>query len=344
MIVTFVSPSSKHPVGGVIAVFEFANALARRGHEVHLAHVPGFWGGIEHPRDLAWASFEPSIQHHVLASEDDPLPVADFAVSGNGSQPATSGLPLVLVQGRPTTLTQEHSVFEEPFPKICVSRWVVDLGREFGVPAEQLVHIPLGVDHDVFRVMVPMKERPQCISFRYASFPTRRSAVTLRAVERARVRFPALTVKAFGFEAPASIPEWMTFRQSVTWDDLAVEFYNASSIFVCTSEAEGFGLPSLEAMSCGCALVTVANGGSNEYAIDGETALVCASADPDEVTDRVMTLLGDDEFRIALAERGREYATRFRWDVAGEKLESFLEAYGTDPDAYQHVVERQLQP
>src|SRR6185295_14141998 len=101
--------------------------------------------------------------------------------------------------------------------------------------------------------------------------------------------------------------------------------YNRSRIFLCSSRVEGFGLPSIEAMACGAALVTTSNGGSDDYAIHGETALVC---EPDDITgmaDHIARLLRDDELRIRLARQGAEYVRRtFDWDVSAEKLETFL--------------------
>jgi glycosyltransferase involved in cell wall biosynthesis len=346
VIITFLSPSADHPVGGVIAVFEFANAMARRGDTVHLAHLPSFGLRVAGPDDIGWASFEPSVQHHFLDNVDERVfPPADFVLSGVASLPAAaSGLPLVFVMGDPTLLSTTGSVYGPPYPKICIARWLVDRGIELGVPAEQLVHIPLGVRHDIFRVVVPIAQRSEQVAIRYSGFPTKRSGLALRALAIARSRFPRVTVNAFGVSTPPVVlPEWVTFRESVSTDVLVRDIYNASSIYVCTSTTEGFGLPSLEAMACGCALVTVSNGGSDEFAIDGETALVCPSTEPEVVADRIMTLLADDDLRIGLAERGRQYAARFGWDIAGARLETFLRAYGADPSAYQRPVVGELQ-
>ncbi len=49
---------------------------------------------------------------------------------------------------------------------------------------------------------------------------------------------------------------------------------NISHIFISTSWWEGFGLPSLEAMACGCALILTDAGGVNEYAIANENCLM----------------------------------------------------------------------
>ncbi len=338
MIVTFLSPSSDHPVGGVIAVFEFANAFARLGHDVHLAHVPFLGLHARGLDDVAWSEFEPSIRHHFLDAVDvSVLPETDFLISAIHELPeGAPGLPLVFVMGQPKLLAGKggKDPYDEPCPKICIAKWLVDLGVERGIPRQQLAHVPLGIRHDIFRSVVPADQRQQQIAFRYSRFPTKHPEIALRTLELVHQQCPSVTVKAFGTPVPEHLPSWMTFGESVPTEALVHDFYNTSSIFLCTSSNEGFGMPSLEAMACGCALVTVANGGSREFAIDGETALVCDTIDADTIADRILALLRDDDLRIALAQRGREYAAQFTWDNAGKRLEAYLRDYGAAPSAF----------
>jgi glycosyltransferase involved in cell wall biosynthesis len=349
MILTFLSPSADHPVGGVLAIFEFANAMARRGHEAHVVHLPLLGFRVHGPDDIAWASFEPSVQHHFLDVFDDRLlPHADFVFSSTWPIEATRGQPVVFVMGDPKLVRVLGPVYEAAAPKICISKWLVKRGAESGVPPEQLVYVPLGVRHDIFRLDVPVDQRPKQVTIQWSRFPAKRSDIALRALEIARSRFPELTAMAFGRGGGTStpmrhLPDWVTLRESVSPEVLARDFYNASSIFLCTSMTEGFGNPSLESMACGCALVTTSNGGSDEYAIDGRTALICESNAPEVVADRIASLLADDEFRIGLAQRGHQYAARFDWDVAGERLDSFLRAYGADPSRYQRPIARKVE-
>jgi glycosyltransferase involved in cell wall biosynthesis len=115
------------------------------------------------------------------------------------------------------------------------------------------------------------------------------------------------------------------------------EIYNRSRIFLCSSRVEGFGFPCIEAMACGAALVTTANGGSDDYAIHGETALVCEPNDTTAMADYIERLLRDDELRIRLAKQGMEYVRQtFDWDRSAEQLDAFLTEYAADPGRYLH--------
>ena len=80
----------------------------------------------------------------------------------------------------------------------------------------------------------------------------------------------------------------------------------------------------VEAMACGCALVTTANGGSDDYAHHEETALVCGP-DPAEMTDALARLAGDDPLRIRLATAGARFVERFRWETSAARLTRFVE-------------------
>ena len=88
-------------------------------------------------------------------------------------------------------------------------------------------------------------------------------------------------------------------------------------------------------MAGGCALVTTDNGGSDEYAVDGDTALVCEPNDVNALADRIERLLRDNELYECIATRGHAYVQRFDWDVSARQLEQFLVRYAEAPARFQ---------
>jgi glycosyltransferase involved in cell wall biosynthesis len=90
------------------------------------------------------------------------------------------------------------------------------------------------------------------------------------------------------------------------------------------SHFEGWGLPAVEAMACGCALATADNGGCRDYAHDGTTALVVPPGEPARLAGAIDRLLRDQALRLRLAEAGRQEALRFTWDDAAARLEQLL--------------------
>jgi glycosyltransferase involved in cell wall biosynthesis len=93
-------------------------------------------------------------------------------------------------------------------------------------------------------------------------------------------------------------------KTAVSETDLRL-YYNQAKLFAYAPYLEPFGLAPLEAMACGTPVVAVKEGGIRESVIDGETGVL---TDRDEAlyADAITALLGDDEKRVALAERGME--------------------------------------
>jgi glycosyltransferase involved in cell wall biosynthesis len=159
----------------------------------------------------------------------------------------------------------------------------------------------------------------------------------LQALNAVKQRLPELEAVVFGATDPVhEVPAWVTYLRSPPQDVIVEDVYNRSRVFVCSSIREGFGFAATEAMACGCALVTTSNGGSEDYALHGETALVSPPRDVATMVDNIEALLRDDEQRIRIATRGNCYVDRFNWDRSAKLLEAFLEAYESDPTYYQH--------
>lgn len=349
--ITFLVPSAKRPIGGVMALFEFANALCRRGHAVHLVHVPTIKGHIEDLGDLSWFHFEGGLTHHVLP-EFDPgaLPRSDFIeltalrfftdsdfMGAVGPHADSSfGLPLLFFQAYgifPEPV--DERVLAAPCPKVCIARWLVDVARSKGVPENEVEHIPYGLKHDKYRLATPIDARPMQVSMLYSVHQLKGAEDGLEALARVRHRVPGARIVIFGNRDPVhEIPDDMVFLKNPEQGVIVDEVYNRSRVFLSPSVMEGFGFCPVEAMACGSALVTTANGGSDDYAIDGENALVCAPRDVAAMAAHVETLLLDDEHRLTLATRGVESVKRFDWDESGRQLEEFLRRYAENPAAF----------
>ena len=357
MIVTFIVPSMKFPVGGAKTIFELANGLARLGHQVHLVHFRMPYNYIESPDEIGWFAFEPGIVHHITTFDDDfsDLPEADITMpheaviietlavlrgTPGAPYPARAGLGANLVQGYGVMGDRlERPLFAAPCPKVCVGSWLIDVGRGLGVPEEQLVHIPNGIDHDLFEVVTPIEDRPMQVAMLFHNHPFKRTGLGIEALTEVKRRVPELTVRLFGAsEPPTGLPDWMTATQLPDPATLVEEIYNGSRVMLCPSITEGFGYTSVEAMASGCALVTAANGGTDDYAVHDRNALVCAPNDGAALADAVEALLVDDARRIRIARRGQQDSLRFDWATSAGLLEALLERYLADPDHFTREI------
>lgn len=106
--------------------------------------------------------------------------------------------------------------------------------------------------------------------------------------------------------------------------DIAAAF-ERSDIFISTSRTEGFGLPPLEAMACGCAVITSDSGGVNEYAEDGHNCLMYQPGDEDALRTLLTGLISDPEKRWRLGIKGIETAKNFTWEKSARALEGIID-------------------
>ena len=109
-------------------------------------------------------------------------------------------------------------------------------------------------------------------------------------------------------------------------DQDLVQLYNLCTVFVLPSWHEGFGLPVLEAMSCGRAVVA-ANTSSLPEVIGRQDALF----DPlneDSIAQKLTEVLSDEIFRKDLEHHGLKQAEKFSWQQSAEcAIKMFEEVY-----------------
>lgn len=99
--------------------------------------------------------------------------------------------------------------------------------------------------------------------------------------------------------------------------------YNRASLFVFPSFYEGFGLPPLEAMACGCP-VLVSNRASLPE-VCGDAAVYCEPDEPESIAEAMYKVLEDEELRKSLIIKGKERAKFFRWDKTAREILNIFE-------------------
>jgi len=121
----------------------------------------------------------------------------------------------------------------------------------------------------------------------------------------------------------SGVGERIQFFGFVSDSDL-LQFYNACDLFVFPSFYEGFGLPALEAMACGRAVVC-SNTSALPEVVDGAAILFDPYA-VDEIVRAIADLLLDSELRARMERLGLQRAAHFSWQkTALRTLEVFHE-------------------
>ncbi|MEW5952059.1 MAG: glycosyltransferase family 1 protein [Elusimicrobiota bacterium] len=107
-------------------------------------------------------------------------------------------------------------------------------------------------------------------------------------------------------------------------DESLVEYYNKSFLFVFPSLFEGFGIPPLEAMACGCPCV-VSNAASLPE-VCGDAAYYVNPYDVDDIAKGIEKVLTDENLRQDLINKGFENIKRFSWEKSAKKIIEIIDS------------------
>ncbi len=107
-------------------------------------------------------------------------------------------------------------------------------------------------------------------------------------------------------------------------DHVMAQLYAQADLFVYTSYFEAFGLPPLEAMACGTAVVTTDCGGNRDYIRDGKNCLVVPPGDLQRLSSAISRLLTNDSERQALAAAGPLFTQAWSWQRTAAQVETIL--------------------
>ncbi len=120
-------------------------------------------------------------------------------------------------------------------------------------------------------------------------------------------------------EAHPLLQQHVHFTGHIGDGDL-VELLNGAAALVFPSLWEGFGLPAVEAMSCGVPVLASNRGSLPE--VVGDAGLFFEPEDPASIIDCVLRFLGDHALRHHLAQLALKRAQTFTWERAAERAEA----------------------
>ncbi|HSE91772.1 MAG TPA: glycosyltransferase family 4 protein [Methylomirabilota bacterium] len=324
--------------GGVRAVLTYADRLAARGHDVTVL-VPvrrpwqAWWRNV-HGRGPDWVpGFRPRVQWMPDFSPES-VPAGDVVVAtawqtaaAVAEAPARCGAKFYLIQhyeslyhGAPDRV---DATYRLPLAKIVVSTWLRDVMREkFASEPEVLVTpVDTALFHPVPATVATPRPRVLMLHHDYA---WKGVADGLEAVAVARRSLPSLFLVGLGVKPPRRAMRYDEFHADPPQETLR-EVYSNCEIYLCPSWDEGLGMPPMEAMACGAALVTYDNGGCRDYARDGETALVARRRDIADLATKLERLAADATLRRKIAVAGQLLVTTaFDWNRAVDRMEAMF--------------------
>jgi len=100
-------------------------------------------------------------------------------------------------------------------------------------------------------------------------------------------------------------------------DKELVQIYNQAELFVYPSLFEGFGLPPLEAMSCG--LPVIASKSSSLKEVVGDAGILVTAGDESELKKWILHVLENEEIKEELKRKSLVQVKKFSWEETAQK-------------------------
>lgn len=183
--------------------------------------------------------------------------------------------------------------------------------------------IPCGVDLDRFR---PGKKADKPVILFVGTMHGRKRGRWLLKVFQEQVK-PVIPDAELWCVCvrPDDIAEYE--EQGVRWygrisDEKLQSLYRSAWVFTLPSTYEGFGVPYIEAMASGTAVITTPNPGALEVTRAGQDGVI---VEDDRLGAELVTVLTDVCVREAIVERGLLRSVDFGWDSVSERYEALYE-------------------
>ncbi|MGL4677431.1 MAG: glycosyltransferase family 4 protein [Brevinema sp.] len=195
------------------------------------------------------------------------------------------------------------------------------------VPATKVLVLPLWLNERFTQeVLKPVESQKDSYIFTVASLDPRKNySALLHAFSGIKIEGLSLYAAGGGAKVFAQDPELNVFRKqdNISFlgrcdDEELISLYRRALFYCSMSHYEGFGLPLLEAMACGCPLLLSDIPAYRETA--GDAALYADPTDPYDIQEKIKEMIKNEELRLDLIKKGRERLKNFNKDYTMQRL------------------------
>lgn len=348
-IVFLVAGLGERVNGGTRVIYEHANRLAGRGHDVHISHfalLPGvrlrtlprvilrsaaWW--LHGRRQASWFDFLPSVtRSYRLFGERPRLAPHDIVIATYWSTHELLDEATLrdfrcfyFIQGFEDFVVDANVLFrhwKSPSRNIVVSKW---LKRKVEAVCGKAHFVPNAIDFSRFRDLGLRSAEGNTVLFLSLASSAKGSADAVRAINRLRQSGRTLSVLSFGDVHPAQFGLDGPVEHHHRPPQGEIEkLYSRANVFVAPSLSEGWGLTLGEATGCGAALLVSDATGHFEVVRPGRSAFFFRRGDSERLADKLAFMIDRPSLQLALNRSARADFASYNWDAATDAMEGVL--------------------
>lgn len=340
--------------GGVKVIFYHATNLIKFGHQVCLIH-PFILDKKSNFKDkilavlkfFKYKTFDflnlNSISFFELPREikikrvfnlkEENIPEADITVATANQTadwlvdyPRTKGEKFYFIQDYETWTRDKNLVdatWKMPLKKIVISSWLKNLAQNY-FNEKIFGLVPDGLDLKIFNPENRTKNKSLKILMQYHPLEKKGFIDGLAAFLMAKQEIPDIDLTIFSaYPLPKRLKRQYEFYYRPKLNKLK-ELYCSTDIFLWPSRVEGFGLPPMEAMACGCAVISTDTGAIRDYSIPDETVILTPPNQPEIMAGKIICLANSKNKMEKIGRAASERMKQFDWQDSTRKLEKIF--------------------
>lgn len=346
MNLVFVLPKvSRYPVGGYKIVFEYANRLCAKGHNITLVFLnQDFMSKYPIPasvrkriathfvyKEPRWFELDRRIKKVSKFINDSSeidyssIGIATAAQTAEFVNKYFKAKSTYFIQGYEdwgTNIEKLHQTYSLPMNKIAIASWLKKKVDEYSDSPCEVIQNP--IDNKIYQNRIKLENRKRhSIALLYNELPTKGFEYAYEAIQRIKKTYPDIEVNMFGrFKYPGQLPDWIHYTCNASQLE-TVEIYNKSRVFLCASIEEGYGLTCLEAMACGCVLVTTDYSGVKEFANENN-AFLSPIKSVSGLVNNIKKAFEDNDKCQRIISNAYNIVSKYSWEDAVLRFESVV--------------------